>query len=258
VRTGIRAKARQVLRQRALTVLGDPANGEVVHPPRGLSGPGIQLGPPPRQLVHAGRHSEPRHRLAVQPYRMHVVGEQERRPAARHFHGQHVGGRCAAGDRPVVPSLSLDPLILGEPRGERREPGVKIAERGGSRELDRARVRPESHVVMCVDEAREHACAVGVDHLASGPELIGGIGVVAHPRDPLALDGDRPGPRARVVRREDARVPDQEACHDRSPTSRSGRTRILANRSVGLLAQQVHVAEVSARLLDHVSDDPTQ
>jgi hypothetical protein len=43
-----------------------------------------------------------------------------------------------------------------------------------------------------------------------------GIGFVPHPRDPLALDGNRAGPRARVVGREDPRVPDQDSCHDRS------------------------------------------
>ena len=72
---------------------------------------------------------------------------------------------------------------------------MDLLERHGASELDGSRVRSQPHVVVCVDETGKDRGTAGVDLLGRRSESLGRLGVVADPRDPLAVDGHGARPR---------------------------------------------------------------
>ena len=99
-----------------------------------------------------------------------------------------------------------------------RDPRSHLLQRAGPGQLHAVGVRAQTHVIVAIDETRQHKPAVRVDHLGTRRHVITSIRIRADPNDPAAADRHSLGPRTRPVHRIHPRMADHQigrrpACH---------------------------------------------
>ena len=99
-----------------------------------------------------------------------------------------------------------------------RDPRSHLLQRAGPGQLHAVSVRAQTHVIVAVDETRQHKPAARVDHLGTRRHVITSIRIRADPGDPAAGDRHSLGPRKRPVHRIHPRIADHQigrrpACH---------------------------------------------
>jgi len=117
--------------ERPLARARDPHHREACDEPRRLTLV-VLRDTTERHRLDAPFDPEHRHRLAVHPDVVYVVGEEERRASARQTLGVLPRREAPAGHRGVVPADTFDPRLLRVGVGVRADAGLQLVERGGA------------------------------------------------------------------------------------------------------------------------------